>query len=398
MKLAVAANYDAAIAPELARWPVEEVYGKLPADGISGGRPSYMGSPIGWDGLARYAAALRQRGIAFNYLLNGVCMGNREWTASWQKRVVRVLERLGAMGIDRVTVSTPYLLELIKARLPQFRVKVGIYAGVDTPERARFWEDLGADAINVDSLALNRDFERLSAIRAAVRCPLPLIANHICLRDCPLQRYHQVGMAHASDGSGGLFVDWCFLRCSRLRLEDPSHMIRSPWIRPEDVHVYESMGFDTLKLLERGIPSEELLKRVRAYGERRFEGNLAELLLPYGFRKAPRKERFWALRHFLRPRAMRPWRARPLLDLARRQGMLFALDEPLVHIDSAAIPADFLEGFRTAPCAGGACTDCGRCRRIADAAVRLNASAREELLQGYRAAERAMATGELWSV
>ena len=34
----------------------------------------------------------------------------------------------------------------MKSRFPQFFVKVGIYAQVDTPERARFWQELGADA------------------------------------------------------------------------------------------------------------------------------------------------------------------------------------------------------------------------------------------------------------
>jgi len=38
------------------------------------------------------------------------------------------------------------------------------------------------------------------------------------------------------------------------------------------------MGYTNFKLLERGIPSAELLRRVKAYSERRFDGNLAELL------------------------------------------------------------------------------------------------------------------------
>ena len=36
------------------------------------------------------------------------------------------------------------------------------------------------------------------------------------------------------------------------------------------------MGYTSFKLLERGIPSAELLRRVKAYSERRFDGNLAE--------------------------------------------------------------------------------------------------------------------------
>ena len=256
--------------------------------------------------LARYVAVLQQHGIAFNYLLNSSCQGNREWTRPWQKRFMRLLDWLGNIGIRHVTVSTPFLLEVIKARRPQFTVKVGIYAQVDTPRRARFWEDLGADAINLESFSINRDFSRLAAIRKAVRCDLQLIANHCCLPNCPLQSYHQNGFAHSSDGSRTIFIDYCFLRCSQMRLEDPSLFIKSAWIRPEDLARYEALGYTTFKLIERGMPSAELLKRVAAYSARRFEGNLAELLLPYCFDQPIRRSRFWILRYFFKPFQLAP--------------------------------------------------------------------------------------------
>jgi hypothetical protein len=105
-----------------------------------------------------YIRLLDRHGIAFNYLLNGACFGNREWTRPWQKRVTALLARLGEMGVRRVTVSTPFLLELVKRRFPEFKVRVGIYAQVDTPRRARFWEELGADAITLESFSINRNF------------------------------------------------------------------------------------------------------------------------------------------------------------------------------------------------------------------------------------------------
>ncbi len=274
----LAANYDPELVPQLAAYPVDEVYGKFPTDGISGGRPRYLATPLSEIDLQSYIRLLEQHGIAFNYLLNGACFGNREWTRSWQKRMTDLLTKLGEWGVRRVTVSTPFLLELIKRRFPEFKVRVGIYAQVDTPRRARFWEDLGADAIVLESFSINRNFRRLAAIRQAVRCDLELIANHVCLMNCPMQTYHQNGFAHASDETSTLFIDYCFMRCSRLRLQDPSQFIKSAWIRPEDLAVYEAMGYTSFKLLERGIPSAELLRRVKAYSERRFDGNLAELL------------------------------------------------------------------------------------------------------------------------
>jgi len=397
-KFSLAANYDPDLVTALTAYPVDEVYGKFPTDGVSGGRPRYLATPLSESDLRHYINLLGRHGIAFNYLLNGACFGNREWTRPWQKRVTALLTKLGDWGVRRVTVSTPFLLELVKRRFPEFKVKVGIYAQVDTPRRARFWEDLGADNIALESFSINRDFRRLAAIRQSVRCGLQLIANHVCILNCPLQTYHQNGFAHASDDSRTLFIDYCFLRCSRLRLTDPSQFIKAAWIRPEDLAVYEAMGYTTFKLLERGIPSAELLWRVKAYSERQFSGNLAELLLSYGFKEPIRKESFWTLRHFWKPRQANPRRLKAFLDLARLQGMLSPLPECPIRVDSRQIPDNFLEGFRDRDCAFMDCQACGYCERIAEQAVSISPEYRTEVLRKYSEMDDNMVTGGLWDV
>ena len=397
-RFSLAANYDTELVPKLAAYPVDEVYGKFPTDGISGGRPRYLATPFTEADLRCYIRLPDHHGIAFNYLLNGACFGNREWTRPWQKRVTALLTTLGDLGVRRVTVSTPFLLELVKRRFPEFRVRVGIYAQVDTPRRARFWEDLGADAIVLESFSINRNFPRLEAIRQAVGCELELIANHSCLLNCPLQSYHQNGFAHASGDTGTLFIDYCLMRCSRTRLTDPSQFIKSAWIRPEDLPVYEAMGYTTFKLLERGIPSAELLRRIKAYSERRFEGNLAELLLSYGFREPVRKESRWMLRNFWKPRQVSPLKLKPLTDLARLQGWLSPLAESPIRIDASRIPDTFLDGFRARDCASLDCRTCGYCEGIAAQAVSISPGYRAEVLTKYEEMDEAMATGGLWGV
>ena len=397
-KFSLAANYDPELVPALAPYPVDEVYGKFPTDGVSGGRPRYLATPLSEADLRGYIGLLDRHGIAFNYLLNGSCFGNHEWTRSWQKKVTVLLTKVGAMGVRRVTVSTPFLLELVKRRFPQFQVRVGIYAQVDTPRRARFWEELGADAITLESFSINRDFRRLAAIRRAVRCDLQLIANHVCLVNCPLQSYHQDGFAHASDDSSTLFIDYCLLRCSRLRLTDPAQFVKAAWIRPEDIAAYVAMGYTTFKLLERGIPSAELLRRVQAYSAGKFDGNLAELLLSYGFKEPVRKEALWGLRHFWKPLQVHPRRLKPLRDLARLQGWLAPLPDCPIQIDTRKIPENFLDGFRDRDCASTDCRACGYCERIAAQAVSIAPKYRTQVLAKYAEMDEAMATGALWGV
>ncbi len=398
MKLSVAANYDLDVVPKLASLGVGEVYGKFAADVVGGGRPSYMGTPLSRRALADYVAVLNRHGIVFNYLLNSSCLGNREWSRRWQRRLLRLLENLGAMGIRRLTVSTPYLLERVKAVFPEFHIKAGIYAQIDTPRRARFWHGLGADALSLESFSINRDFSALRAIRGAVDCELQLIANHPCLPNCPMQPYHQNGFAHSSEGSRRLFIDYCFLSCTLKRLQDPSLLIKAGWIRPEDIGFYEAMGYEHFKLLERGIPSAELLRRVEAYSRRNSGEDLAKLILPYGFKKGPARQSFWLLRHFFRPGQVNPLRLRPFYSVLKEQGMLFPLERNPFRIDPARIPADFIRGFETRACARLSCEECGYCRDIAAEAVTIDPAFREEQSKRLAQARKKLVDGGLWGV
>ena len=94
-KFSLAANYDPELVPAFAPYPVDEVYGRFPTDGVSSGRPRYLATPLSEGDLRRYVRLLDHHGIAFNYLLNGTCFGNHEWTRPWQKRVTALLAKLG---------------------------------------------------------------------------------------------------------------------------------------------------------------------------------------------------------------------------------------------------------------------------------------------------------------
>ena len=65
-RFSLAANYDPELVPQLAGYPIDEVYGKFPTDGISGGRPRYLATPLSEADLRNYIRLLDSHGIAFN--------------------------------------------------------------------------------------------------------------------------------------------------------------------------------------------------------------------------------------------------------------------------------------------------------------------------------------------
>jgi len=281
MKFSVACNFDYALLDGLAPYPVYEIYGKLTSDYFGGGRPSFYLPEVGREALARYVAETRKRGIGFNYLLNASSMSNMEFTSEGQKKMNELLEWLDGINVDSVTVSNLFFLKLIKRRYPGLKVRISSHRYTDNPRKIRFWKDAGADYIVVSEVNIHREFRVLEEMRKAAGddVELQLIVNNWCRQDCAIAGNHAVGLSAASQKkSRGFPLDFCSLYCNYIRLTDPVNYIRANWIRPEDIKIYEDMGYENFKIVERNTPTAVLLERVKAYHDRRYDGNLMDII------------------------------------------------------------------------------------------------------------------------
>ena len=405
MRLSVATNYDPALVEALREYPVTELYGKLRQDAVGGGRAPYQLAPVSREQVAAHVAHARRVGIGFNYLLNAACLGNREITRRGQREIERLLDWVSEIGATAVTIATPLLLQLVKERYPHLRVRISLFAGVDRPAKARMWEDLGADCIVLDGMLVNREFKTLRRIRQSVGCDLELLANNSCLMACALAPMHMNAIAHSAQSwhaNKGFLVDWCFLKCTEMKVRDPLNYVRSEWIRPEDLHAYEELGYDLFKIVERDLPTPTLVKRVRAYAERRFEGNLLELVQPFGFQGVRDDRRYyrrglrWLLRFIVRPGLVNPARMLLLKRLAEVRGMTRPLDgDPPVVIDNRKLDG-FIERFRTKGCREEDCEQCRWCHQFVERAVRVDPKQRSVALGAYEDLFGAMRDGSMW--
>lgn len=404
MHLSVATNFDDGLLEQVKGYPVTEVFGKLPRDFVGGGRPSHVLSPLSRRQLEQHVRLARALGVEFNYLLNAACLDNLEFTRGGQRAIERTLSWLADSGVASITVSLPYLLELIKRRFPRFNVKVGVFARVATVQQAKFWEELGADCITLDPLIVNRDFRTLTAIRAAVRCDVQLIANTDCLLFCPLAGYHMVGLSHDSQEhhrAGAVPLDYCFLACTAAKLDDPVHYVRSNWIRPEDVSRYERIGYARFKILERGAPTAVMVKRVRAYAQGRYDGNLLDLIDPLAGRRSEDLERNLAGGLMAKYRAWgsllvhrRRWAA--LRRLAHVRLTQTDPARPGVYLDNRKLDG-FLEGFPLAgTCGDRDCHLCAYCDSWAKRAVTVDPAYRAEYLEAERPVRDGLRDGTFW--
>ena len=190
MKLSVPFNGQDNLIPELKKYPeVVEVYGKLTSDFIGGGKNSFQIPFISKRKFADNVKQAHRHGLEFNYLLNSSCLDNLEWTMSGQTKIMQLVSWLVGLDIDAVTVATPYLLELVKQRFPELKIYVSDLAYINSIERAKYWEALGADRITLFNVDVNRNFSLLKNIRKNVKCELKLILNANCLYRCPFLKF-----------------------------------------------------------------------------------------------------------------------------------------------------------------------------------------------------------------
>jgi collagenase-like PrtC family protease len=355
MKIRLGANWDLSSLDALKGTSVDALFGKLPFDVVGGARPGFVLPQVDRNDVEQYIKACHERGLEFSYLLNAPCLGNLQYSKKGYGQLVELLEWIDRSGADAVTVGIPYLIDLVRKRFPRLKVKVSTTARVNTVRKALQYEDMGVEEIIVDE-HINREFKTLEAIRKAVKCNLELIVNNICLWQCPYNYEHVNHDGHAS--REGEEENYCYLQypgylCLYRKLTDPVELLKSPWIRPEDIPHYEKIGYEHFKITERFKRTSLLLEHVKAYENRRYDGNLLDLFT------LPRKGAFTPvhLEYFIKPEhvnIMKISELEKVFDLEVRE---------LIQMDNRKLDG-FIEFFKENDCNQTTCSACRYCDSI----------------------------------
>ncbi len=287
MKISLATNYEDDLIERIKEYPIYEIYGKLKNDIIGGGRPDDELKDIETIKFEKHVKMVRKSGIKFNYLLNGSCLANNEQNKEWQKKFKSFLTYLKKIGVNALTVTNPYVMQFVKKYFGNyFTLRVSTFACVDSFERAKYWEDMGADIICADFVKINRDFKKLKyMVQNLKHAKIEILVTNSCLKNCPMIFTHTTSLSHASDKSleKENYEDWSLFYCQEIQNNKNEEYIKSPWVRPEDIKYYEEIGIEHFKITERGFPTDELVKRVKAYTDRKYNGNLIDLIQGHGY-------------------------------------------------------------------------------------------------------------------
>ncbi len=356
---------------------------------MGGARPGFVLPQVDRNLVERYIKACHERGLEFSYLLNAPCLGNLQYSKKGYGQLVELLEWIDKSGADAVTIGLPYLIDLVRKRFPRLKVKVSTTARVNTVRKALQYEDMGVEEIIIDE-HINREFKTLEAIRKAVQCNLELIVNNICLWQCPYNYEHVNHDGHAS--REGEEEDYCYLQypgylCLYRKLTDPVELLKSPWIRPEDIPHYEAIGYERFKITERFKRTSLLLEHVKAYENRRYDGNLLDLFT------LPRKGAFTPvhLEYFIKPEhvnIMKISELEKVFDLEVRE---------LIQMDNRKLDG-FIQFFKENDCNQTTCSACRYCETVFQRVAVVNEEGVKKASQRVRDFSDKLLTGEIFEI
>lgn len=390
MKFTVPTNWQDDLLDQINSPEITEVYGKLTADFIGGGKHSFQTPKVYRKRIECHIKKIHQLGLKFNYLLNATCIDNLELTIPGHKQIIRLLDWLVKIDVDAVTVSIPYLLEFIKRNYPYLKIYVSTLASVNSLERAKYWENLGADKITLLNTDCNRNFSLLKNFKKNIKCELQLIANVNCLHHCPFYLYHANLASHSSQTthkSKGFVIDYCRMSCRYKQILNPAEIIRSQWIRPEDIHYYEDIGVDYLKLIDRGMNNYWISSISKAYINRKYEGNLMDLFPDPSKTLNFTDFKIWhKIKYFFRPELVNVFRFLKQKELIK---------QPHIYIDNRLLD-NFLQFFLENDCHATSCVGCHYCEDYANKTIRTDSVQQKEAVEKYERCLKDIISGRLF--
>jgi collagenase-like PrtC family protease len=284
LEFSVPYNNDPGTLTEIFKWKecngnrIREIYLSGPQEYGGSGRISSVQS---FEDFADAVGRIHREGLRANLLLNSICEGSDWYAPDVLKGTMDYLKRVFEdCGVEAVTIANPMYIREVRRRFPRVEICASVLADIDCVDKAVIYKKAGADAITPD-VNINRNLRLLKKIRGETGLELKLMVNEGCLFKCPFRKFHFNYISHKSrnpgpEGSRG--EDNVFsLNCIQLTKSDPSQVLKSGWIRPEDTARYGGIS-SFFKLVGRTSSRSMISRSLEAYMQQSWDGDLLELM------------------------------------------------------------------------------------------------------------------------
>jgi collagenase-like PrtC family protease len=258
---------------------IREIYLSGPQEYSGSGR---IAPQLDFSEFAQVVDRIHGAGIRVNLLLNSICEGSDWYSPEVLKSTMDYLKRVHEdHGVEAITIANPLYVREVRKRFPDLEICASVLSDIDCVQKAVIFRKAGADAITPD-VDINRDLDLLKKIKDATGAEIKLMVNEGCLFRCAFRKFHFNYISHKSRKPGTAkevkAEDNVFsLNCMQLSKTDPSQILKSCWIRPEDTQKYGQIT-SYFKLVGRTSSKSMLLRSLAAYLNESWDGDLLELM------------------------------------------------------------------------------------------------------------------------
>ncbi|MBU4348085.1 U32 family peptidase [Patescibacteria group bacterium] len=250
---------------------VTEVYGTLARGPVGHGRSPSSVPDISKKEAVNFRKFIGALGMKFIYLLNAPF----EFKSALEKKEVEIYLDwiINDFKADALMITSHELMRFVKKNYPKTKIYISTVAGVLSWKHLEKFLDIAPERI-VPHHDVNRNFKDLKELvdkTGKLKIELELMVTESCLRGCPYREAHYKHL-------GGGNADAPFHTvCNTKKMNYPLEFLKSNFIRPEDLNIYEVAGVNIFKITGRSKPANWLPEVTKAYLERSYKGNLVRL-------------------------------------------------------------------------------------------------------------------------
>ena len=250
----------------------------------------------------KYSKLIQDYGITPIAGIDSTCQGNLEAHIKQNSAYKVLINELKDLGYNDILVSSPNNIGFLKANFPTIRIYLAYSQYVTSLNRAKIFFELGADYITlhpdvIRSFYTLENFIKLkekwdSSRKFEYILPLNIGCNWGCIQwfqHHNLQSHRTIVSPLSSEQQNNSDIedafDYPLLYCWKKRLEKPVNLLKAGWISPDNIELYENIGYSTYLLLTGGFSVDKIVKIIQSYTRKSLNNSFNEFLnipQPYG--------------------------------------------------------------------------------------------------------------------
>ncbi len=257
---------------------IDNVYGSPRSIILGHARASQKIPELSLVELKDYIDTLHSIGIKFHFTLNSVWSNGIERKFELSKTILQEIESIIETGIDALIIGNLYVAELVHENFKNIKTIASINLKTDSVYKLKsLLTEFGFNKVVMER-TVNRNISFIKNLNGVYNDKIVLLANPDCIYDCPLSQYHMLENGYLSmEKADFINENYCVSYCKKKYMSNNAEILKTPWIHPSDIDLYENIGVEFLKIQGRTLPEELILKHTKAYINRLKSDNFVDV-------------------------------------------------------------------------------------------------------------------------